>query len=300
MTDSGLPSFIKSAYEAQSTANSSGFLGKLAKKIKGGDEGDDGSLFKGVYPSSASSSSAEVALPTRLSILNASLLSSSDDHHMQSVIVLPDFKIVHSLGESKEAAAELVERYLRPAVGRAGAPTSLPESPLRSWPLPYSAVVLLCELARIHLQAVLFAQADDPCTPLPGSHKRRDKRCHIAAPLLLNQFHHHLEHHGLEVDERGDDLSDGASIEEWEGDREVKLEESLKGVKSNGGRVGIFKVSHIGERLPSGFGDPAPRLRSSSTSSQVVIATPGTSSSTCPTALQSGTVASRPATLAPL
>lgn len=64
----------------------------------------------------------------------------------------------------------------------------------------------------------------------------------------MNQFHHHLEHHGLEVDERGDDCTSGPPIEEWEGDREAKLEEALKStnVKTGGGRVGIFKVSHIG------------------------------------------------------
>ncbi|ORY80243.1 Sucrase/ferredoxin-like-domain-containing protein, partial [Leucosporidium creatinivorum] len=177
VTDSGLPANIKAAYDEASSSGSSGFLGKLAKKLKGGDS--DGAVFKGVYPSSAalatpssgtSTPSAAAPAPTRLSILNASLLSSSDSHSHQSVIILPDFKVVHQVGESKEAASELVEGYLRPAVGRAG--VSLPKSVLRSWPLPYSAVVLLC------------------------SHKRRDKRCHIAAPLLLNQFHHHLEHHG--------------------------------------------------------------------------------------------------------
>lgn len=61
------------------------------------------------------------------------------------------------------------------------------------------------------------------------------------------QFHHHLALHDLEGDERGEDLTDGPSIEEWDPlTRETKLEESLKGVQKNGGRVGLWKVSHIG------------------------------------------------------
>lgn len=156
VTESGLPAKIKAAYDEASTASSSGFLGKLAKKLKGGAE-NEGAVFKGVYPSSAAaaapssgtSTPSAAAAPTRLSILSSSLLSSSDSHDIQSVIVLPDFKVVHKVGETKEAASELVESYLRPAVGRAG--VSLPQSVLRSWPLPYSAVVLLCEPALILL-----------------------------------------------------------------------------------------------------------------------------------------------------
>lgn len=132
-----------------------GLFGKLTTKTKGAE--DDGALFKGVYPSSAvaptpsstpgTPSSPPPAAPTRLSILSASLLSSSDSDDVQSVIVLPDFKIVHQVAETKEAAAELVEGYLRPSAGRIGAPS--PKSILRSWPLPYSAVVLLCESSAV-------------------------------------------------------------------------------------------------------------------------------------------------------
>lgn len=64
---------------------------------------------------------------------------------------------------------------------------------------------------------------------------------------LTPQFQHHLESHGLEVDTRGDDLADGPAIEDWPpATRLQRLEDSLKGVTTNGGRVGIFNVSHIG------------------------------------------------------
>jgi len=64
---------------------------------------------------------------------------------------------------------------------------------------------------------------------------------------MISQFHHYLDHHGFEVDERGDDVPEGDPIEEWPlEDREARFEEALKGVKTNGGKVGLFKISHIG------------------------------------------------------
>lgn len=98
----------------------------------------------------------------------------------------------------------------------------------RERPLPYRAVVLLC------------------------SHKKRDRRCHIAAPLLANQFHHHLARHDLVVDERGEDLESGPPVEEWDGtdeEKRVKFEQLLR---QNDERVGVFKVSHIGGHKFSG------------------------------------------------
>lgn len=89
-------------------------------------------------------------------------------------------------------------------------------------PLPYRAVILLC------------------------SHRKRDNRCSIAAPLLAHQFHHHLHKHDLEVDETGEDLEDGEPIEEWSGtveEKEARMEEMLK---KSSNRLGMFKVSHVG------------------------------------------------------
>lgn len=249
VTDSGFPSYVKEAYAAATAGTSAGstsggFFGKLSKKIQGSGSSTSSSAMKGIYPilSSTPTSTApgtpvgtapsSPSEPPRLSILSSSLLSSGHDGE-ESVIVLPDYKIVHGVADSVAGAAALVHSHLDPSLGRAGRPAgdtgddvpSATSITMKSYPLPYAAVVLIC------------------------SHKRRDKRCHIAAPLLINQFHHHLDQHGLEVDERGDDLSDGPSIEEYEGDdqaRESRLEESLKGVKRNGGRVAVFKVSHIG------------------------------------------------------
>ena len=82
------------------------------------------------------------------------------------------------------------------------------------------------------------------------SHKKRDKRCSIAAPLLLNQFHHHLTSHSLQVDTSGEDLDSLTPIESLQSEEE--LENSLKEIGKESERVGIFMVSHIGGHKFSG------------------------------------------------
>lgn len=69
----------------------------------------------------------------------------------------------------------------------------------------------------------------------------------------------------MHVDERGDDLAHGPPIEEWEGteeEKEVRLRETLQGVKTDGGSVGLFKISHIGGHRYAVRGRaPEPRAR---------------------------------------
>ena len=97
----------------------------------------------------------------------------------------------------------------------------------------------------------------------PGSHKRRDNRCHIAAPKLETSFCQALEAEGWTVDR---DLTDedcmGPSLEESSADkhgeegpldtdnREKLMQERLREA-SEGATTGqkvalIIKVSHIG------------------------------------------------------
>ncbi|BGP21209.1 sucrase/ferredoxin-like family protein [Rhodotorula toruloides] len=220
-----IPGLVKVAYDEATTKPSGGLLSKVGGKLFQGGKGKEEEKGKrglpGVHPSKAAAP-ADVAASSRLSILSSSFVSHSDQAHKESVIVLPDYKVVHDVEPTRPAVDELVQRYLRPEAGRAGSG----EGTLRSWPLPYQAVILLC------------------------SHRKRDKRCSIAAPLLISQFHIHLDKHGLHVDERGEDLAEGPAIEEWEGgeeERSRKLEEKLKeGTGVESGRVGLFKVSHIG------------------------------------------------------
>lgn len=85
------------------------------------------------------SSRPAIQLPgTRLSVLNSSFLSSSDQHVHKSVFVFPDFISVHHVEESTSASADLIENYLvKDALYQSKRTTS--------WPLPYQAVVLICE-----------------------------------------------------------------------------------------------------------------------------------------------------------
>ncbi|GJN91962.1 hypothetical protein Rhopal_004990-T1 [Rhodotorula paludigena] len=225
--DESITGLVRKAYDnavKDEVKGGKGVLGKLGNKLFGGSGGDkDEAGPPGVHPSSAAPP-IDTSVSSKLSVLASSFVSSSHEGHRESVIVLPDYKVVHEVEASRVAAEELVQGYLQPDAGRAGAADAT--GSLRSWPLPYHCIVLLC------------------------SHRKRDKRCSIAAPLLISQFHHHLEKHGLHVDERGDDLTeDGLPIEEWEGapeEKELRLRETLQGVKTDGGRVGLFKVSHIG------------------------------------------------------
>ncbi|GAA5891739.1 hypothetical protein JCM8208_002868, partial [Rhodotorula glutinis] len=223
-----IPGLVRAVFDETSAAGTpsekKGLLGKLGAMVLGDDKKKDEEQegIPGVHPSSAAPR-ADGVVSSKLSILSSSFISSSHEGHRESVIVLPDYKVVHEVEASRAAVGELVKGYLRPEVGRAGAGEMC--GSLRSWPLPYQCVVLLC------------------------SHRKRDKRCSIAAPLLISQFHHHLEKHGIHVDERGDDLTEDADpIEAWESeDKEARLKEQLQGVqKADQARVGLFKVSHIG------------------------------------------------------
>ncbi|GAA5980799.1 hypothetical protein JCM10908_003872 [Rhodotorula pacifica] len=229
--EASIPGLVKAEYDKlqKASGGQGGLLAKLGGKVfgrSGNGEGDGkaakaGEDLPGVHPSSAAGS-PDGSVSSLLSILTGSFISSSHHGHRESVISLPDFKIINEVEATSASAEELVKRYLDPSVGRAGASLS---GELKSWPLPYHCVILLC------------------------SHRKRDKRCSIAAPLLISQFHHHLERHGLHVDERGDDLAHGPAIEDWEGtvaEKEKRLQETLRGVKTDGGSVGLFKISHIG------------------------------------------------------
>lgn len=82
------------------------------------------------------------------SLFSSSLISQSTDHEQESVMIFPEWKIICEVPNSNAGA----KAVLNGLVGQ--------QTQLKSWTLPYRAVVLLC------------------------SHKKRDKRCHIAAPLL--------------------------------------------------------------------------------------------------------------------
>lgn len=86
-----------------------------------------------IEPSTTNHNENEEQSPLlRLSVLNSSFNSSSHNHNHQSVIVLPDYKIIMEVPETKEAAEELVEDYLEEKIGRSGV-GSVKKGSLKSW-----------------------------------------------------------------------------------------------------------------------------------------------------------------------
>ena len=126
----------------------------------------------------------DISESTRLIINNGSFKSASDDQDRLTAIVLPDFKYVNEIRETNEDAERLWCTTLDPSIKRAGrkilADGATPRDEFRTRPLPYDSVVLICEcvcgfvsLARAYVIVMCI-----------GSHKRRDNRCGIAAPIL--------------------------------------------------------------------------------------------------------------------
>jgi len=112
----------------------------------------------------------------RLAILNGSHKPFSSDESQNTVIVLPDFKVMSSIPSTLEGAEALWKAALDPSLGRAGA--SLRTDELKTWVLPYSCLILLCKFHTTVFQSVSHQGFPQ------GSHKRRDKRCAVAAPIL--------------------------------------------------------------------------------------------------------------------
>ncbi|OCF37662.1 hypothetical protein I316_00789 [Kwoniella heveanensis BCC8398] len=180
-------------------------------------------------------------IPVQPSLYSSSLISQSDDPSDQTVLVFPDWKVTLEIENTKQGAQGLYDAQLDGKLGRAGKKLSEVnakevESGLdrrRSWVLPYRAIVLLC------------------------SHKKRDKRCHIAAPLLRSALHTVLSKYDIAIDEDGSSLAylsdQGPALEEVEGDaleREKEVGrriEAIEGVHGGeGGQVGVFNINHLG------------------------------------------------------
>ncbi|KAH0839698.1 Sucrase/ferredoxin-like-domain-containing protein [Lanmaoa asiatica] len=158
----------------------------------------------------------------RLSIQNGSHKSFSEDPSQETVIVLPDFRVIADIPRSPAGAETLWTTALDPSYGRLGAESR--SDSLRSWALPYSCAILLC------------------------SHKRRDKRCAVAAPVLEKTFIHCLEREGWVVHTELEDLSGNPTLEPLlikDPEPEIAFETQLK---AHGGehKALILRTSHVG------------------------------------------------------
>lgn len=203
-------------------------------------------------------SAAQSLLPSNLpqpSLYSSSLISQSDDPTDQSVIVFPDWKVVHEVENSLEGAEGLWRGALEGGLGRAGQ-QGADEAGVgrkRSWVLPYRAVVLLCGSSFNGIPPTEL-HTDSGLTSA-GSHKRRDKRCSIAAPLLRHAFLTSFEKYGITADETGQSLIslEGPALEALEGsdaEREAEVGrriEAIEGVHGGeGGEIGVFNINHLG------------------------------------------------------
>ncbi|KIY49589.1 hypothetical protein FISHEDRAFT_65516 [Fistulina hepatica ATCC 64428] len=178
----------------------------------------------------------------KIAILNGSHTTLSEDPDKQTVLIFPDYKVVVDIPRSLEGATTLWRSYLDASVPqRANKPGS--NQSLKSWVIPYSCVILLC------------------------SHKRRDKRCHIASGILEQGFIQSLTQHGWSADTQLEDPSIllGSNLESFTGSVEEKdrqITEQLKGVREEK-RALILKNSHVGGHkfagnciiyMPQGYG----------------------------------------------
>jgi len=164
----------------------------------------------------------------KITILNGSHHTVCSEPEQETVLVLPDYKVVTNVARTKEGAAALHNNHLVHGVSRVGVPSE--GDGLQSWVLPYSCVILLC------------------------SHKRRDNKCGIAAPKLEHGFTVALEKADWEVHTQIEDPEHYSfpSIESLSGSEEEKEEEILRQLKtldpatSDHKRALVLKNSHMG------------------------------------------------------
>lgn len=85
---------------------------------------------------------ADPARYKKVTILNGSHRTVSDDHAKETVLLFPDYKVVTEVEASHPGAEELWNHALSPAVGLYAVHRDTTET--KSWILPYSCVILLC------------------------------------------------------------------------------------------------------------------------------------------------------------
>jgi hypothetical protein len=89
---------------------------------------------------------------TRISILNGSHHTMSEDDEQDTVLVFPDYMIVADVSRTRQGAQQLWETVVDPDVKREDA--MHPNTPFKTWVLPYSCVILLCELKFYYLSTM--------------------------------------------------------------------------------------------------------------------------------------------------
>lgn len=78
-----------------------------------------------------------------MSILNGSHDTLSRDYERETVLVFPDYKVVTEVPRSLDGARELWRNSVNPSVSRRG--SSSEANSIKSWVIPYTCVILICE-----------------------------------------------------------------------------------------------------------------------------------------------------------
>lgn len=160
-----------------------------------------------------------------LSILNGSHRTVSEEPDHETVLVLPDFQAVVGARANAESVEALWRHALDPTVGVAKKRDDAALPALRSYVLPYACVIIIC------------------------SHKRRDNRCGISAPVLQDCLTSELAHAGWEVHtqlEHLDEVEDCLEkLDGTEAERSNAAHEQLRAASAQK-RALILGVSHTG------------------------------------------------------
>lgn len=82
---------------------------------------------------------------TKTSILNGSHHTLCEDPLQQTVLIFPDYKLVTEVSCTAQGARDFWDYCIDPHSPGAGSGGLLEKSPMNSWVIPYSCVILLCK-----------------------------------------------------------------------------------------------------------------------------------------------------------
>ncbi|PIL37050.1 hypothetical protein GSI_00742 [Ganoderma sinense ZZ0214-1] len=197
------------------------------KKKKAEDKPPHGASIRGIFD-------ANPFKLKRVSILNGSHRTVSDDPNKDTALVFPDWKVLTEIAPTQAGAEALYEHSVSPYLPLSAPPPPKNAGSLKSWILPYACVILLC------------------------SHKRRDNRCAISAPKLEHALTLTLEREGWEVHNQIEDPSlSGPSLEDdptladmvFDEDKYAEINRRLQAIDAEHvehKRALILFCSHIG------------------------------------------------------
>ena len=106
-------------------------------------------------------------------ILNGSHDTLSKNHDHETVLVLPDYKVLTEVPRSLDGARELWRNSVNPSVSRLGSTSE--SSSVKSWVIPYTCVILICE--RSLTNARVYAKMNWLSRRFPRRKRRPMRRC---------------------------------------------------------------------------------------------------------------------------